>query len=197
MYAGKDTYAAGRLVQKWRKPSNPISQGKLLSKDLAPSRFHIGIDDVNKSVNEVVKLVKDNMHFAVLMPISVTSEIARLENVDGERCHDLELAKKVSAMSKISLASSAEVWLIKLPGEYLNHFYSDDMDGLGLTGIQEVFLTLYEDMKIQSRVIIEEIERTNDTPIPMESFPVTRSTKKARSQLQVAQESDEDIAKRI
>ena len=43
-----------------RKPSNPISQGKLLSKDLAPSTFHIGIDDVNKSVNEVVKLVKDN-----------------------------------------------------------------------------------------------------------------------------------------
>jgi hypothetical protein len=31
VYAGKDTYAAGRLVQKWRKPSNPISQGKLLT----------------------------------------------------------------------------------------------------------------------------------------------------------------------
>jgi hypothetical protein len=42
------------------------------------------------------------------MPISVTTEIARLENVDGERCHDLELAKKVSVMSKITLASSAE-----------------------------------------------------------------------------------------
>jgi hypothetical protein len=59
-------------------------KGKLLSKDLAPSTFHIGIDGVNKSVNEVVKLVRDNKHFAVLMPISVTSEIARLENVDGE-----------------------------------------------------------------------------------------------------------------
>ncbi len=97
VYAGKDTYAAGRLVQKWRKPSNSISQGKLLlTKELAPTAFHIGVDDVNKSVNEV-------------MPISVTSEIARLENVDGERCHDLELAKKVSVMSKITLASSAEV----------------------------------------------------------------------------------------
>ncbi len=68
------------------------------------------------------------------------------------------------------------------------------MEGLGLTGIQEVFLTSYEDMKIQSRIIIEEIERTNDTPVPMESFPVTRSTKRARSQQQVAQESDEDRA---
>ena len=64
---------------------------------------------MNKSVNEAVKLIKDNKHFAVLMPISVTSEIARLENLDGERCHDLELAKKVSRMSKITLASSAEV----------------------------------------------------------------------------------------
>ena len=105
VYAGKDTYAAGRLVQKWRKPSNPISQGKLLTKELAPGAFHIGVDDVNKSVNEVAKLISDNKNFAVLMPISVTSEIARLENDNnGARCHDLELAKKVSAMSKITLA---------------------------------------------------------------------------------------------
>ena len=31
VYSGKDTYAAGRLVQKWRKRSNRISQGKLLT----------------------------------------------------------------------------------------------------------------------------------------------------------------------
>ena len=65
------------------------------------------------------------------------------------------------------------------------------MEELGLTGVQEVFLTSYEDMRIQSRTITEEIERTNDIPVPMESFPVTRSTKRARSQPQVAQESDE------
>ena len=188
MYAGKDTYAAGRLVQKWRKPSNPISQGKLLSKDLAPNAFHIGIDDVNKSVNEVVKLIKEDKHFAVLMPISVTSEIARLENVDGERCHDLDLAKKVSAMSKITLASSAEVWLINLPGDPFNHFYSNDMEGLGLTGVQDVFLASYEDMKTQSRIILEELDPTDDTRVTMESFPVTRSAKRARNQLHVAQE---------
>ncbi len=66
VYAGKDTYAAGRLVQKWRKSSNPISQGKLLTKELAPTAFHIGVDDVNKSVNEVVKLIKGDKSFAVL-----------------------------------------------------------------------------------------------------------------------------------
>ncbi len=109
VYAGKDTYAAGRLVQKWRKPSNRISQGKLLTKDLAPDTFHIGVDDVNKCVNEIIQLIKGNKNFAILMPVSVTSEIARLENKDGERCHDKQVALKVSAMSKITLASSSEV----------------------------------------------------------------------------------------
>jgi hypothetical protein len=147
VYAGKDTYAAGRLVQKWRKPNNPISQGKLLTKDLAPDAFHIGVDDVNKSVNEIVKLIRDNKRFAVLIPISVTSEIARLENKDDERQHDHDLAIKVHQMSKITLASSAEVWLINLPGESFSHFYNNDMEGLGLTGVHEVFLASYEDAK--------------------------------------------------
>ena len=177
VYAGKDTYAAGRLVQKWRKPSNPISKGKLLTKELAPGTFHIGIDDVNKSVNEVVKLISENKSFAVLMPISVTSEIARLENdKNGDRCHDLELAKKVSGMSKITLASSAEVWLINLPGEPFNHFYSNDMEGVGLTGVQEIFLTSYEEMRNQSRVILREHDNDEpECPEIMESFPITRS----------------------
>ena len=180
VYAGKDTYAAGRLVQKWRKPSNPISQGKLLTKELATGTFHIGVDDVNKSVNEVVKLISDNKSFAVLMPISVTSEISRLENdKNGERCHDLELAKKVSGMSKITLASSAEVWLINLPGEPFNHFYSNDMEGLGLPGVQEVFLASYEEMRIQSSIIQDEGDNVElEYPGIMEFFPITRSKRK-------------------
>ena len=92
------------------------------------------MDDVNKCVNDTKQLIKDGKSFAILMPVSVTSEIARLENVDGERCHDKELAIRVSAMSKITLASSSEVWLINIPGEQFNHFINNDMEGLGLTG---------------------------------------------------------------
>ncbi len=40
------------------------------------------------------------------MPVSLTSEIARLENVDGQRMHDLDMAKKV--------------WLIHCPGPTFN-----------------------------------------------------------------------------
>jgi hypothetical protein len=82
---------------------------------MAPNTFHIGVDDVNRSVNEVVKLIQGDKHFAVLMPISVTSEITRLENIEGERWHELDLATKVNNMSKITLAPSTEVWLINLP----------------------------------------------------------------------------------
>ncbi len=59
VYTGKDTYAAGRLVQNWRKPSNPISKGKLLTKNLELDAFHIGVDDVNKCVNSTKQLIKD------------------------------------------------------------------------------------------------------------------------------------------
>ncbi len=68
--------------------------GKLRS-NIAPYTFHIGVDDVNKSVNEMVKLMKDDKSFEVLIPISVTSEIARLENRKSERQHDRKLAIKV------------------------------------------------------------------------------------------------------
>jgi hypothetical protein len=172
-------------VQKWRKPSNPISQGKLLTKELSPTAFQIGIDDVNKSVNEVVKLIKSDKNFAVLMPISVTSEIARLENVDGERCHDLELAKKVSVMSKITLASSAEVWLINLPGEPFNHFYSNDMEGL----VQEVFLASYEEIKRESRIVNAESEEHSPVnTVIMDSFPITRSSRRLNPSVSEPQE---------
>ncbi len=126
---------------------------------------------MNKSVNEIVKLIRDNKRFAVLIPISVTSEIARLENKDGERQHDHDLAIKVHRMSKITLASSAEVWLISLPRESFSHFYNNDMEGLGLTGVQEVFLTSYEDAKDLATII----GISEDDNEPLETFPITRS----------------------
>ena len=77
----------------------------------------------------------------------------------------------MAEMSKITLASSAEVWLINLPGEPFNHFYSNDMEGLGLTGIQEVFLTSLENMRNESRVIVEGTDQDMDTLIIMAYNP--------------------------
>ncbi len=118
VYAGKDTYAAGRLVQNWRRPTNPISKGKLLTKNFALNTFHIGVDDVNKCVIETIQLIKDKKNFAILMPVSVTSEIARLENIKGERCFDkgnfgLELGSLVNKptwLENHSTTSSTTTW---------------------------------------------------------------------------------------
>ena len=93
----------------------------------------------------------------------------------------------MSAMSKITLASSAEVWLINLPGEPFTHFYSNDMEGLGLKGVQEVFLASYEDMRVQTRVIDEDENSSREEVEVVESFPVTRSRRRPPSQLQVTQ----------
>ena len=71
----------------------------------------------------------------------------------------------------------------KSPGEAFNHFYSNDMEGLGLTGVQEVFLASYNEIKIQSRIIVEE----QDDYVPeyqeiMDAFSATRAKRKASNQ---------------
>jgi hypothetical protein len=109
------------------------------------------------------------------MPVSVTSEIARLENVDGERCHDKELAIKVSAMSKIRVASSSEVWLINIPGEQFNHFINNDMEGLGLSGCQEVSQDSLSQAKETSGIIQDYEDIIMKEGLEAEAFPVTRS----------------------
>jgi hypothetical protein len=70
----------GDSFKNERKPTNRISQGKLLTKETAATAFHIDIDDVNKCVSETIQLIKDGKIFAILMPISLslTSESTTL-----------------------------------------------------------------------------------------------------------------------
>jgi hypothetical protein len=87
-------------------------------------------------------------------------------------------------MSKITLASSSEVWLISIPGEQFNHFINNDMEGLGLTGCQEVFQDSLAQAK-ETAGIIQDCEdiimkEHLDQPyygesIDSEAFPITRS----------------------
>jgi hypothetical protein len=54
--------------------------------------------------------------FAVLIPVSIVGEIARLENVDGSRRYDDELLRTVEGLSTIILVQDAEMWLLNLKG---------------------------------------------------------------------------------
>ena len=54
-------------------------------------------------------LIKEGKQFAILIPISIVGEIARLENNDNERNYDSELISSVEKLSRIILAQDVEM----------------------------------------------------------------------------------------
>jgi hypothetical protein len=97
--ANKDTTAVSRIVQRWWKPTNPISQGKLGSfvepkaqceaeaevemfsmdtgraeKDIIGkmNTFSIGTPHADTGVREIHELINSGKAFAVLNPISLS-----------------------------------------------------------------------------------------------------------------------------
>jgi hypothetical protein len=80
------------------------------------------VEDVNKVVSQCRNLIASGKQFAVLIPVSIAGEIARLENSGGERHYDNELLKKVEGLSKIILAQDAEMWLVGLNNHQINEF---------------------------------------------------------------------------
>ena len=124
VYANKDTLAISRLIQKWRKPTNPIIKGKLTvggevrdkisSKDFT---FRMGSLHADTGVNEIRTLIETKANFAVLTPLTLLNEISRLENdINGGNHYDSKLAAAVSKLTKVVFASTAECWLISCPG---------------------------------------------------------------------------------
>ncbi len=126
--ANKDTAAVARIVQKWRKPTNPISQGKLSSYQEPKQHrgdddeetaltmvgevsetggkfraFSIGTPHADTGVREIRGLISSGKAFAVLTPISLIPQIARGCN-EGDM--DEAIAEKVNQMTKIVMAST-------------------------------------------------------------------------------------------
>jgi hypothetical protein len=143
--ANKDTAAVARMVQKWRKPTNPISQGRLGSyvepkrqpyEDMSHQALHmeanakpaptsrslnsfcIGIPHADTGVREIRELIGSGKAFAVLTSISLIPQIARGTN---EKEFDEAVAEKVDGMTKLIMASTADAWLIHLPGMIRKH----------------------------------------------------------------------------
>jgi hypothetical protein len=80
LYANKDTAALSRHIQAWRKPTNPISQGRLGSGEFADNStvFFIGVCHAEKSLDEVKGLLASDRQFAVvLLPTGLLPEISR------------------------------------------------------------------------------------------------------------------------
>ena len=84
--------------------------------------FHIGVEDVNKVVHLCKSLIMQKRQFAVLIPMSIVGEIARLENDAGERQYDPELIIAVEKLSRVILAQDAEMWLISIEDHHIGEF---------------------------------------------------------------------------
>jgi hypothetical protein len=126
LYAGKDTSGISKIIYKWRKSKNllaaSITQGKLSAAEESSGAFHIGVEDVNKVVHLCKSLIMQKKLFAVLIPMSIVGEIARLENDAGERLYDPELITAVEKLSRVILAQDAEMWLISIEDHHICEF---------------------------------------------------------------------------
>ncbi len=92
VYCHQDTIAAARIFQKWRTPKNKVATGRL-TQETKSGAFLIGTPTANSIIKEVLQLLAQNRQFAVLMPLSLVPELARLENSEQSRAYDQNIAR--------------------------------------------------------------------------------------------------------
>ena len=108
--AEKDTIVATRIVQRWRKPSNPINNtvvGSISDK----IDFLISAPYADKLPPKVAELIRKNIPFAVLLPLSLINEIDRT----GKTSIDESVREKRLTMKLIIATSLGQGWLINHP----------------------------------------------------------------------------------
>ena len=122
--ANKDTAAMARMVQKWRKPTNPVGQGRLASyaetsgsqavteemwitdsssESIELKSFSIGAPHADVGAREIQDLIRKDRAFAILTPLSLIPQISR--GTTGKDDDVERIAKKVDGMTKIIMAS--------------------------------------------------------------------------------------------
>lgn len=107
--AEKDDAVATRIVQKWREPTNVVSN----TRGSAPGDFDFLITApfADKITHKVADLIRADAPFAALMPISLLNETDR--NADGTI--DEAVRSKRENMQVIVIASLGVAWLINHP----------------------------------------------------------------------------------
>ena len=96
VHTNKDTAAAARIVQKWRIPTNPISQTQTTS--ATKSDFINSTPHADRGTLKIAQLLKENRAFACLHPTSLINEIP-VENTGIN--HDV--AEKLRKTKKLVL----------------------------------------------------------------------------------------------
>jgi hypothetical protein len=76
--------------------------------------FSIKAPHADVGVLEIQDLIKKDRLFAILIPLSLIPQISR--GITGHEDDDDSITSKVNGMTKIIMASTADAWLINLPG---------------------------------------------------------------------------------
>jgi hypothetical protein len=104
--AEKDTQVATRMVQRWRIPNNPIftTVGPTTEK----SDLLISAPYADKLPLKVVELIRQDVPFAVLVPLPLLNEIDRI----GKTEIDHKVRDKRQKMKLIVSSSLGQAWLV-------------------------------------------------------------------------------------
>ena len=190
LYAGKDTGGVSKILYQWRKQkgllASSITSGKLPTTTEAMDAFHVGVEDVNKIVGLCRSLISNGKQFAVLIPVSIAGEIARLENDNGDRRYDGEMLRSVEGLSRIILAQDAEMWLLHITGHRINEFVSTNQQGLSETQSIEMVqcsLDKFRRSKANQMILeqgVTEVVEADHQEQPV-MLPITRSKMGARN----------------
>jgi hypothetical protein len=147
------------------------------------------VEDVNKVVSQCRNHIVNGKQFAVLIPVSIAGEIARLENSGGDRHYDDELLKKVEGMSRIILAQDAEMWLLNLNSHRINEFIPVHLQGTDEAQGQEIIHWAIDRFRNnKAKYLTLRDNHTNGTDVNSSSCPVMLPT--TRSQRSIARGGD-------
>ena len=96
--AEKDTTIAARIVQRWRKPTNPLST---IRGAAGNPEFLIVTPFTDKVTHQIADYIRKDQTFAALVPTDLLNEIERDE--DGKI--DERVREKKQKMAKIVVSS--------------------------------------------------------------------------------------------
>jgi hypothetical protein len=107
VHYNKDTAAAGRIVQRWRTPKNPVSPVAPASTTLVDFVIAFPLD---KGTLTIKDMLLRGQHFAMLIPVSTLCKIAQCPATCAILPH---VQTMVDACPKIIISAENLVWIMR------------------------------------------------------------------------------------
>ena len=107
VYAGRDTDALSRVVQRWRKPSNAILRRAYRADAKYTADLHVFAPTPVNAPGLVRDLLKQDVPFAVLIP----SDLVQCVSEVGRKV-DKALQRRVAKCAKLTFLAGGLTWVV-------------------------------------------------------------------------------------